>query len=72
MEEKIGCFALIVLCLVTVNVLWLFLRVPWVVMQCVTVVSPDHTHLLLYRCTAVYIENIQTHVLLNLLDEVGK
>ena len=33
--------------LVTVNVLWLFLTVPWVGLQCVIVVFPDHTHLLL-------------------------
>ena len=34
-------------CLVNVNVLWLFLTVPWVGLQCVIVVFPDHTHLLL-------------------------
>ena len=33
-------------CIVTINVLWLFLTVPWVGMQCVIVVFPDHTHLL--------------------------
>ena len=33
-------------CLVTVNVLWLFLMVPWVGLQCVIVVFLDHTHLL--------------------------
>ena len=33
-------------CLVTVNVLLLFVTVPWVGMQCVVVVFPDHTHLL--------------------------
>ena len=33
-------------CLVTVYVLWLFLTVPWVGLQCVIVVFPDHTHLL--------------------------
>ena len=45
-EERAGCFALIVLCLVTFNVLRLFLTVPWVDLQCVIVVFPDHTHLL--------------------------
>ena len=34
------------ICLVTVNVLWLFLVVPWVGLQCVIVVFADHTHLL--------------------------
>ena len=33
-------------CLGTVNVLWLFLTVPWAGLQCVSVVFPDHTHLL--------------------------
>ena len=33
-------------CIVTINVLWLFLTVPWVGLQCVIVVFPDHTHLL--------------------------
>ena len=32
-------------CIATVNVLWLFLMVPWVGLQCVIVVFPDHTHL---------------------------
>ena len=30
----------------TVSVLWLFLTVPWVGLQCVVVVYPDHTYLL--------------------------
>ena len=33
-------------CLVTVNVLWLYLTVPWVGLQFVALVFPDHTHLL--------------------------
>ena len=28
------------------NDLWLFLAVPWVGLQCVIVIFPDHTHLL--------------------------
>ena len=31
-------------CIVTMNVLWLFLTVPWVGLQCVIVVFPDHIH----------------------------
>ena len=45
-EERDGCFALIVLCLVTVNVLWLFPAGPWVGLQCVIVVFPDHVYLI--------------------------
>ena len=33
-------------CLVHVNVLWLFITVRWVGLQCMIVVSPGHTHLL--------------------------
>ena len=53
-DDRAGCFALIVLCLATVNVLWLFLTEPCVGRQCVIVVLPDRTHLFLYglkRCS---------------------
>ena len=33
-------------CSVIINVLWLFLTVPWVRLQCVILVFPDHTLLL--------------------------
>ena len=33
-------------CIVIIIVLWLFLTVPWVCLQCVIVVFPDHTDLL--------------------------
>ena len=32
--------------IVTMHVLWLFLTVPWIGLQYVIVVFPDHTHLL--------------------------
>ena len=38
-------------CIVTINVMWLFLAVPWVGLQCVIVVFPDHTHLLFISIT---------------------
>ena len=39
-------------CIATINVLWLFLAVPWVGLQCVIVVFSDHTHLLIIMlCT---------------------
>ena len=47
MKRKV--VALLVLsyrCIVTINVLWLFLMVPWVGLLYVIVVFPDHTHLL--------------------------
>ena len=37
-------------CIVTINVLWLFLTVLWVVLQYEIVVFPDHTHLLFMQC----------------------
>ena len=33
-------------CILTINVLWLFLTVPWVGLQYEIVIFPDHTHLL--------------------------
>ena len=48
-EERAGCLAFIVLqCLVTVNILWLFLMVPRVCLQYMIVVFPDHIHLPLH------------------------
>ena len=38
-------------CIVTINVLWLFLTMPWVGLQSVIVVFPDHTHLLFNNLT---------------------
>ena len=43
-------------CLVTVNVLRLFLTVPWVVLRCVIVVLLDHTHLLYYGTRNSFLE----------------
>ena len=34
-------------CLVTVGILWLFFLMPWIGMQWVIVLFPDHTHLLI-------------------------
>ena len=33
-------------CIATISVLWLFLTVPWVGLQYVILVFPDHTHFL--------------------------
>ena len=44
--ELVGLLLLSYGCLVTVNIMWLFLTMPWVGLQFVTVVFPDHSHLL--------------------------
>ena len=44
-KELVTLFLLSSRCLVTVYVLWLFLTVPWVGLQCMVVEIPDHTHL---------------------------
>ena len=50
-EERPGCFALLSSwCLVSVNVLWPFLTVQWVGLQCVIAVFPDPTLLLFAMC----------------------
>ena len=36
----------------TVNVLWIFLAMPWVGLQCVIVVFPDHNPLLYWSPSA--------------------
>ena len=49
LKRKIKLVALLLLsyrCIVTINAMWLFLAVPWVGLQCVIVIFPDHTHLL--------------------------
>ena len=45
-RELVALLLLSYECSVTVYVLWLFLTVPWVDLQCVIVVFSDHTHLL--------------------------
>ena len=52
LKRKCKLLALLYLsyrCIVTINVLWLFLEVRRVGLQCVIVVFPDHTHLLLVK-----------------------
>ena len=44
-RELVALLLLSTWCLVTVSDLWLFLAVPWVGLQFVIVVLPDHTHL---------------------------
>ena len=49
LKRTIKLVALLLLsnrCIVTMNVLWLFLVVPWVGLKCVIVVFADNTHLL--------------------------
>ena len=43
-RERVAFLLLSYGCLVTVYDLWLFITVPWVSLQCVIVVLPDHAH----------------------------
>ena len=45
-RKLVALLLLSYICIVTINVLWLFLTVPWVGLQYVIVVFTDHTHLL--------------------------
>ena len=50
LKRKGELFAILLLsygCLVVVNVLWLFLTMPWVGLQCMIVVFYNYTHFLL-------------------------
>ena len=53
---KAGYFAIIVLHMCScINIMWLFLTVPWVGLRCVILVFPDHTHLLFSNVKIQYI-----------------
>ena len=45
-RELVALLLFSFLCLVSFNVLWHFLTLPLVGLQCVIVLFPDHTHLL--------------------------
>ena len=44
-----------------VIVVWLFLAVPWVCMQFVIVVFPDHTHLLFLGGGGIFCDQVLFH-----------
>ena len=54
-EERAGCLTVSFWCLVIVIVLWLFATVPWVGLQCVIVVFPDHTLLIFDLSFEIYL-----------------
>ena len=63
-RELVTLLLLYFRCLVTVNVLWLFLTVSWVHLQYVIVVFTEHTLLLLLKNdTHIHIECKQTQTL---------
>ena len=45
-RKLVALFVLSYRCIVTIDILWLFLKVLWVGLQCVIVAFPDHAHLL--------------------------
>ena len=49
-RELVALLLLPYRCLVTVNIMWLFLKVSWVGLQHVILVFPDHITHLLYEC----------------------
>ena len=50
-RELVALLCLFSWCLMVV--VWLFLTMPWVCLQLVIVVFPDHTHLLFFRCVVM-------------------
>ena len=65
-RELVSLLVLSYGCLVTVNVMWLFLTVPWVGLQCVIVVFRDHTHLLFYAMPSFC--QVSLFILLNVYE----
>ena len=45
-RNQVALLSLSYRCVIAINAVLLFLTVPWVGLQCVIVVFPDHTHLL--------------------------
>ena len=45
-KKLVALLLLSYICIVTINVMWLLLPVPWVSLQYVIVVFPDYTHFL--------------------------
>ena len=52
--------------IVTLNVMWLFLTVPRIGLQCVIVAFPDHAHLLFHSAVKL------VHFITEFLHECGK
>ena len=61
-EERVGCFALSLSSWCLVIGVWLFLAVPWVCLQFVIVVFPDHTHYFWYVAFFTSCENLQQKI----------
>ena len=53
----------------TINVLWLLFTVPWVGLQYVSVVFPDHTHLLFGFTTWLSPQCVGVGYVMELMDE---
>ena len=59
MKSNIKQVALLLLsyrCLVSASILWLFLAVPWVGLQCVITVVPDRTQVHFFKNKKMYLE----------------
>ena len=66
-RELVALLLLSFECLVTVNVLWLFLTVPWIGLQCVIEVLTDHTHVLLFHVNCVSV-GVNMNIMTNLVS----
>ena len=53
-------------CIVTVNILWLFLTVPLVGLQYVTVVFPDHIYFLLHTDRPMQLPSLISAIVIHL------
>ena len=66
MRELVALLSLSSWCLVMI--VWLFFAVPWVCLQFVVVVFPDHTHLILLAVFLHYLSFIATKSINDLLS----
>ena len=57
-RKLVALLLLSYICIITINVQWFFLKVPWFGLQCVIVVFPDHTYLLF----GTFSQNVRVNV----------
>ena len=69
-RELVALFCLSSWCLVIV--VWLFLTMPWVCLQFVIVVFPDHTHLLFLKVIRVSLRYEMSKLCLYISREGGR
>ena len=70
-RKLVALLSLSYMCIVTITVLWLFLTVPWIGLQCVILVIPDHTYMYLLFESFFYV-NLKDYIYFTNIGKVEK